>query len=114
MNSEQFFASMGMRQDQFQQLVQTKAISRITLWGKEDGWEIWAYCPVDPDPDNLTGGSSLSMVRPPRDGLPGIRLQTTRGGFRTFASLDSAYRWLFSIGAVHPHVTVQIQGMPGA
>lgn len=83
-----------MKQEQFALLVQTGVITRAVIYGTPQGWELWGY------PDE---GDQLAPDL-------GNRLHTTRGAVRTWTTLDAAYRFLQSVGAVAPRVAVAIEG----
>ncbi len=64
-----------MKQTEFELLVAAGAIDNVTLYATPDGeWSVWGY------------GEKPSWAKD--------SVQAARGGMRTWASLDNAYRWL--------------------
>lgn len=79
-----------MKQDQAELLVAAGAIKRAVLTAIPGGWELRLQGEV---PEGV-----------------GERIHTARGGVRTWTTLDAAYRFLQSVGAVAPRVAVAIEG----
>lgn len=72
-----------MKQNEFALLVSAGAIESVTIYrdsvNEDAGWSVWAY-------------GEYGRTR----GVPAGReyVEAARGGMRTWASLDTAYRWI--------------------